>query len=100
MIQELAEELPEHQSPRGNEFRAIPVEDRKLLARPLVMARSQVESTNANWQDRQFRNEIIKKKNAYFYYAGQLHIDMDQANWIWWSVVYDNPSPAERRELI
>lgn len=99
-IRDLAEELPEHQTSRGREFRTIPAEERDLLAKPLVMARSQAQATDADWDDQRFLSEIAKKKNMYFYNAGQLHLDVKEANHIWWSVVYDDPSPAERRDLI
>jgi len=96
----LAEELPDHQTARGMEFRTLSVEDRKPLARILVIARSQAQSGDADWEDALFRRSMRRKKNRYFYQAARLSIDIQEATTIWWSVVHNDPSPAERVTLI
>lgn len=98
-VEELAEELPEHQTSRGDEFRVIPIEDRYPLAARLVVARVQAEAgDDDDWEDHAFRAEMRKKKERYFYHAGELHIGIHEARSIWWSVVHDTPSAIERRK--
>jgi hypothetical protein len=98
IIQEVAEQLPDHQTSRGAEFRAIPVEDRYPLARKLIAARSQVKASNADWDDPAYRSAIRSKKDGYMYRCGELHIDIEEAIHIWWSFVYGDISPADKRE--
>lgn len=95
-VRELAEELPEHQTSRGMEFREISTEQRENLANVLVRARSQSNAENADWNDRAFRTEMRRKQNEYFYECGRLGIDMKEAHEIWWNVVHGDPAPVRR----
>lgn len=97
-VREAAEELPEHQTSRGNEFRAIPVEDRYTLAQWLVRSRGQVNASNASWDDKSFRRTLREKKNLYYYHAGRLGLSHRETRAVWWSFVHDDPVPAEKRE--
>ena len=99
-VEQMAQEMPEHQTSRGNEFREIPVEHRYPMAQKLVQGRSQASAENADWSYAMFRYHMRQKKELYFYYVGKLGIDFDEARAIWWSVVYDDPSAAEQRDKI
>lgn len=99
-VHELAEELPDHQSSRGAEFRQISVEERYPLAKELVIARSQTNASNADWDSDEYRREMRRRKNMYFQEAGRLGISFDEAENIWWSVVHGSPSPHRRNNVI
>jgi hypothetical protein len=96
-VEAVAEELPEYQSSRGREFYGIPTEDRLTLAEAALLARCQAKASNADWSDTAYRKEMRHKKNRYFYHAGRLDIDVEEAERIWWGYVHENPSPHERR---
>lgn len=98
VTRELAEELPDYQTSRGNEFRTVSVEDRMSLARVLVVARSQVNASNADWDDDDYRRSMRRVRNRYMHISGILDIRFEEAERIWWNYVYDDPSPHERRE--
>jgi len=88
-VHEVAQEMPEHQTSRGAEFRNLSVEDRYGMARQIVIGRSQANATNADFDNDTFRYHMRKKKEAYMYYAGRLGIDHDEARYIWRSIVYE-----------
>ena len=89
-IRRMAEEMPDHQTSRGAEFRNISVEERYGMARALVIARSQANATNANWESRAFRYHMRRKKESYMYSAGRHGVDTKEARAIWNSIVYAN----------
>jgi len=95
-VHEAAKELPTHQTSRGQEFREIPLEDRVGMARAAVIARCQVNSTNADWNNVRFRKAMSDKKSRYFYHAGKLGISVKEAKHIWWQYVHDDPTPIEK----
>jgi hypothetical protein len=97
IVEQVAELLPEYQSSRGAEFREIPIEDRLPLAEAALLARCQAKASNVDWSDTEYRKEMRHKKNRYFYHAGCLDIDVEEAERIWWGYVHENPSPHERR---
>lgn len=96
----LAEELPTHQTNRGAEFRTISIEERIPIARNLVTARSQAQSSNPDWTSDRFKNTLRRKKDQYMHVCGSLGVDIGEARHIWWSVVYNDPSPYEREKLV
>lgn len=93
----VADSLEDHASSRAN-FDGLSENERKSVAQNLVIARSQAENTGGSTA--QYRHEMRKKKNLYFYKCGHVGIDTDEAKAMWWSVVHDNPSPHARRDLI
>lgn len=100
-IIELAEALPEHQTSRGAEFRTTDVEDRLPLARILFIARHQAQnSSETHGQLNNYTIHMVHSRSTFFHEAGRLDIDRQEAEAIWWSVVYDNPSPNERSCLV
>lgn len=96
-VRAVAEEMPDHQSSRGAEFRTLSVEDRLPMARQLVIARSQVNASNADWNCERYRYHMRQKKETYLYHAGRLGVDIEEADNIWWSIVHDNPAPVEKQ---
>jgi len=98
-IQQLAENLPDYQSSRGNEFRDIPIEEREGLATVLRIARVQAE--NEEWDSNRFRQAMRSKKEDYMYQCGRLGINLSEVQAIWWNVVYENidSSPARRNSV-
>jgi hypothetical protein len=36
-------------------------------------------------------------KHNFFHEAGQVGVDFNESQYIWWKVVYGNPGPAERQ---
>lgn len=99
-IEQCAEELPDYQTSRGNEFRNISFEERLPLARRLVRARSQANASNRDFDDPAQRREMARKRGDFFYEAGALGIEHRQARSIWMNYVYSGAAPHERRELI
>ena len=89
----LGQELESHASSRAD-FRQLSAKQRTHIAKSLVIARSQVDTGNEN------EMRLIDVKCGYFYKCGAYGLDLQEAQSIWWSVVYENPSPAERREYV
>lgn len=105
-VHEVAEEMPEHQSSRGAEFRNLSVEDRYGMARAIVIARAQATASGkplggaeVKWKHERFRYHMRRKKETYMYHAGRLSVDAKEASAIWWSMVYDNPAPVDKNQL-
>lgn len=96
-IRRVAEEMPDHQSSRGSEFRGISIEQRIPMARYVVIARSQASSKDADWSDTSFRQQMSKKKARYFHEAGNLGVNFEEASNIWRRMVLGTPSPHEYR---
>lgn len=99
-IHNIAEAIPEHQTERGDEFRELSTEEIIPMARALTIARSQANAANADWSDMVYISEMVRKKNRYFYHAGELGVSIREAHAIWWSVVHNSPAPVERREMV
>lgn len=99
IVREVAEVLPEHQTNRGDEFRDLSTQQVIPMARAALIARCQVKASNADWDSNEFRREIRRKKELYFYHAGRLGISMEEANSMWWGYVHENPAPAEKHRL-
>lgn len=95
-VSHLAEELPEYQSSRGDEFRELEPEDCTRLARMLVLSRSQVAADNADFDDHLFRRSLRDKKERYVYEAGRLGISMRETIIIWRNVVYGDSVPPSQ----
>jgi hypothetical protein len=89
-VEQMCHKMEEHQTSRGDEFRTIGYRDRRGMARNLVIARSQVEADNGDWESNSFRRAIRRCKEAYCYEAGSLGIDRKEAEAIWKNVVYEN----------
>lgn len=84
-VSRLAEELPDHQTSRGDEFRDLSMRDRERLARPLVLARNQAQTESG--ETTVYRRAMRQKRDRYFYIAGDLNIRMREAQTIWRGVV-------------
>jgi hypothetical protein len=100
-VRNVAEKMPEHQTSRGAEFRNISVEQRYGMSRALVIARSQVNASNADWDSTRYREHMRRKRELYLYRAGALGVDMNEATTIWWSIVYEgiDTHPARKHKL-
>lgn len=94
-VRELAAELEDHGTSRAN-FRSLSDSDRYRVARVLVIARSQVNATNADFDNSRFRWHMHRKKEEYLYVCGDVGISMEEARGIWWSVVYGGVAPVDR----
>lgn len=94
-VRELATELEDHGTSRAN-FRSLSDSDRYRVARVLVIARSQVNATNADFDNDKFRWHMHRKKEEYFYVCGDVGVDWDEASYIWWSAVYGGVAPVDR----
>jgi len=100
-VVELAAELEQHGTSRAD-FRDVSDSQRYHIARWLVIARSQVNASNAPEDKTQGRygEHLIEKKNRYFHACGRAGIGVKEAKSIWWSAVYGGAAPVERRKLI
>lgn len=87
---DLAEELPDYQTARGAEFRNTNRHERLPIAEILVGARSQVEASEADFDERKFRSALRRKKETFVWTAGCMEIDFQEAQSIWQNVVYEN----------
>jgi len=108
VVRQMCEEMVEHQTSRGNEFRTIEPSERIGMARALVIARAQAQNSGkplggpeAKWEHEPFRRAMRRKKESYMYHAGRLGVDTKEARAIWTSVVYEgiDNHPARRRRL-
>jgi len=99
-IRETAEEMPEHQSSRGNEFRELSTDETTLMARPLFLGKVQANAPSADWSNLVYRYHMRRKRERYMHAAGVLNVDRAEARTIWWSFVHDSPPAKERKRLI
>lgn len=98
-VEEVADALEEHGSSRAN-FRDVSDNERRLIARQLILGRSQANASNADWDDMSFRSRMLETRVAYAYECGQAGMSPRESRYVWWNFVHDDPPPVSRDELI
>lgn len=97
MIAEIAGSLEDYGSSRANFQQAMP-DERVAVAKQLLIAKSQHE--NSGEPDEPYKAHMAQKCARYFHECGKAGIDINEAKYIWWNFVYDDPDPNERDSLI
>lgn len=99
-VTEIATTLESYGTPRAD-FRQLSAQDRRAIARQLVIASSQlVEPEAEQWDDPDYRASMRRVRQNYMYECGKSNVDRDEARYIWNNVLYPQCSPHERRHLI
>lgn len=102
-IESVADELEEHGSNRID-LRDVTDAQRHQIAKWLVVARAQVNANNSPDDtlsgSYEYADHLIDKKNRYFHACGNAGIDVNEANLIWWSAVYDGLAPYRRKRNV
>lgn len=88
VVTEMASSLEEYGSSRAN-FHEVNPTSRHMVARYLVIARSQANASNApeDMTEGRYGEELRRKRDAYFHACGRAGIDMKEASIIWSNVV-------------
>lgn len=99
-VTELATSLESYGTPRAD-FRGLSEQDRRAIAKQLVIASTQVvEPESYKWDDPDYRASMRRVRENYMYECGKSDLDRDETRHLWNNVLYPLCSPHERRHLI